>query len=279
MKRIYLLVFIQITLNFIVFAGEKVKLVILHTNDTHSQVEPTEKSGLKTADMGGYARRMGEIAKIRSEEKNVLLLDAGDFSQGTPYFNFFNGRLEIDALNRMKYDAGTLGNHEFDNGIDTLAMVLSKAKFPVLSSNYDVSQTPISPYIKPYIVTEMNGVRIGIMALNVQPKGLIIENNYSGLMYNDPVKVAQKTSALLKKRLKCDLVICLSHLGSDSTSVDVNDFSIAHATKYIDVIIGGHSHTMLENVKTNNASRKKVVIAQVGKSGLYLGRIDLELVK
>ncbi len=278
MKQLYIILIICL-LSLTAFAGEKVKLVILHTNDTHSQIEPTEKSSLKTSDMGGYARRMGEIAKVRSEEKNVLLLDAGDFSQGTPYFNFYNGRLEIDALNRMKYNAGTLGNHEFDNGIDTLAMVLSKAKFPILSSNYDVSKTPISPYIKPYIVTEMAGLKIGIMALNVQPKGLIIENNYSGLVYNDPIKVAQKTSTLLKKKLKCDLVICLSHLGGDSTSVDVNDFSIAHATKYIDVIIGGHSHTMLNNAKTNNASGKKVAIAQVGKSGLYMGRIDLELEK
>ncbi len=278
MKRLHAILFLGF-LSLAAFAGEKVKLVILHTNDTHSQIEPTEKSSLKTSDMGGYARRMGEIAKVRSEEKNVLLLDAGDFSQGTPYFNFYNGRLEIDALNRMKYNAGTLGNHEFDNGIDTLAMVLSKAKFPILSSNYDVSETPISPYIKPYIVTKMAGLKIGIMALNVQPKGLIIENNYRGLVYNDPIKVAKKTSTLLKKKLKCDLVICLSHLGGDSTSVDVNDFSIAHATKYIDVIIGGHSHTMLNNAKTNNASGKKVVIAQVGKSGLYMGRIDLELEK
>ncbi len=279
MKRIYLLILIQVTLNVILFAGEKVKLVILHTNDTHSQIEPTEKSSLKTSNMGGYARRMGEIAKIRSEEKNVLLFDAGDFSQGTPYFNFFHGRLEMDALNQMQYNAGTLGNHEFDNGIDTLAMVLSKAKFPVLSSNYDVSQTPLMPYIKPYTVTEMAGIKIGIMALDVQPKGLIIESNYRGLTYNDPVETAKKTSTYLKKKLKCDLVICLSHLGSDSTSVDVNDFNIAHATKYIDIIIGGHSHTMLENVKTNNGVGRKIVIAQVGKSGLYLGRIDIEMEK
>lgn len=260
-------------------AQQTVKLVILHTNDTHSQVEPTEKSALKTSDMGGYARRMGEIAKIRNEEKNVLLLDAGDFSQGTPYFNFFNGRVEIDALNRMRYDAGTLGNHEFDNGVDTLAMVLSKANFPILSANYDVSATPLKPYIKPYILTEINGIKIGIMALNVQPKGLITENNYRGIVYNDPIKIAKETSALLKKKMHCDIIICLSHLGGDSTSVDVNDFTIAHQTKYIDVIIGGHSHTMLENIKTNNAAGKKTVIAQVGKSGLYMGRIDLLLEK
>jgi len=262
-----------------VFAGEKVKLVVLHTNDTHSQVEPTDKSNLKTSDMGGYARRMGEISKIRSEEKNVLLFDAGDFSQGTPYFNFYNGTIEIVALNRMQYNAGTLGNHEFDNGIDTLAMVLSKAKFPIISSNYNVSNTPIAPYIRPYLITTTGGIKIGVMALNVNPESLIIQSNYKGLVYNDPVKVAQETSAYLKKKLKCDVVICLSHLGSDSTAVEVNDFTIAHNTRYIDVIIGGHSHSMLENVKTNNAAGKKTVIAQVGKSGLYLGKIELYLEK
>lgn len=262
-----------------VLAGEKVKLVILHTNDTHSQVEPTEKSTLKTADMGGYARRMGVIQKIRSEEKNVLLLDAGDFSQGTPYFNFYNGRIEIDALNRMKYDAGTLGNHEFDNGIDTLSVILAKAKFPFISSNYGVGKTPIEKFIRPYLILKKAGLKIGIMALNVDPKSLIIESNYRGLIYNNPVEKAKEISAFLKNNKKCNLVICLSHLGSDSTSAAVNDFDIAHETKYIDVIIGGHSHTLLENTKTNNAAGKPVVIAQMGKSGLYLGRIDLELEK
>lgn len=279
MKHISSIIILLAVFNIYVFAGEKVKLVILHTNDTHSQVEPTEKSTLKTSDMGGYARRMGVISKIRSEEKNVLLFDAGDFSQGTPYFNFFNGRIEVDALNRMKYDGATLGNHEFDNGIDTLAVILKNAKFPLISSNYDVENTPIKEFIKPYLILNNFGLKIGVMALNVQPKSLIIESNYRGLKYNDPVKKANEISEFLKKNQKCDLVICLSHLGSDSTERDVNDFEIAHKTKYIDLIIGGHSHTMLENVKTNNAAGHKVVIAQVGKSGLYLGRIDLELEK
>lgn len=279
MKRIYSIIILLASLNLAVIAGGKVKLVILHTNDTHSQVEPTEKSGLKTADMGGYARRMGVIEKIRTEEKNVLLLDAGDFSQGTPYFNFFNGRIEIDALNRMKYDAGTIGNHEFDNGIDTLAVILSKAQYPLLSSNYDVSNTPIKKCIQPYLILKKFGLKIGIMALNVEPKSLIIESNYRGLVYQNPIEKAKEMSTFLKKEQKCDLIICLSHLGSDSTAVDVNDFNIAHETKYIDIIIGGHSHSMLENVKTNNAIGKKVVIAQAGKSGLYLGRIDIELEK
>ena len=260
-------------------AEKKIKLVILHTIDTHSQVEPTEKSNLKTADMGGYARRMGVIEKIRSEEKNVLLFDAGDFSQGTPYFNFFNGRVEIDALNRMQYDAGTLGNHEFDNGIDTLAVILQKARFPMISSNYEVDNTPIKNQIQPYLILKKFGLKIGIMALNVDPKSLIIESNYRGLVYRDPIEKAQELSAFLKNKKKCDLVICLSHLGSDSTAIDVNDFTIAHQTKHIDIILGGHSHSLLENTKTNNADGKKVIIAQMGKSGLYLGRIDIELEK
>ena len=278
-NKILAIAFLVIISTFQLAAEKKIKLVILHTNDTHSQVEPTENSNLKTANMGGYARRMGVIEKIRSEEKNVLLFDAGDFSQGTPYFNFFNGRVEIDALNRMQYDAGTLGNHEFDNGIDTLAIILQKARFPMISSNYEVDNTPIKNQIQPYLILKKFGLKIGIMALNVDPKSLIIESNYRGLVYRDPIEKAQELSAFLKNKKKCDLVICLSHLGSDSTSVDVNDFTVAHQTKHIDIILGGHSHSLLENVKTNNANGKKVIISQMGKSGLYLGRIDLELKK
>ena len=278
-NKILAIAFLVIISTFQLAAEKKIKLVILHTNDTHSQVEPTENSNLKTANMGGYARRMGVIEKIRSEEKNVLLFDAGDFSQGTPYFNFFNGRVEIDALNRMQYDAGTLGNHEFDNGIDTLAVILKNARFPLISSNYELENTPIKNLIQPYLILKKFGLKIGIMALNVDPKSLIIESNYRELVYRDPIEKAKETSAFLKKKQKCDLVICLSHLGSDSTAIDVNDFTIAHQTKYIDIILGGHSHSLLEDTKTNNADGKKVIIAQMGKSGLYLGRIDIELEK
>ncbi len=264
---------------FALEAKEKIKLTILHTNDTHSQVEPTDVSTLKTSDMGGYARRIGMINKIKSEEPNVLLLDAGDFSQGTAYFNFFNGRIEVEALNRMKYDAVTLGNHEFDNGIDTLAAILQNAKFPIICSNYDVSNTPIANYVKPYLILEKFGLRIGIMALNIQPKSLIIESNYRGLTYSDPITEANKMSDFLKLKKKCDLIICLSHLGSDAKAKEVNDFEIARKTQYIDVIIGGHSHTLLDNAKETNRNGKQVVIAQVAKSGWYLGKIELELLK
>lgn len=259
----------------VVVEAKKLKLVILHTNDTHSQVEPTEKSALKTSDMGGYARRIGVINDIRSKEKHVLLLDAGDFSQGTPYFNFFNGRIEVDALNRMKYDAVTLGNHEFDNGIDTLATILSKAEFPIVSSNYVLTNTALKDRVTPFLVLKKFGLRIGIMALNVEPKGLIIENNYRGLQFEDPIQKAQTMAEYLKKEQKCDLIICLSHLGSDAAAKEVNDFQIARLSRYIDVIIGGHSHTLLENAREKNALGRDVVIAQVGKSGLYLGKIEL----
>lgn len=270
---IFFAIAVQIT------AQQKEKLVILHTNDTHSQVESTDKNQSSNANMGGYARRMGMIQKIRSEEKNVLLLDAGDFSQGTPYFNFFNGHVEVDALNRMQYDAVTLGNHEFDNGIDSLVSALRKANFPVVSANYDVSKTALRGYVEPYIITYRSGIKIGIFGLGVNPESLIFAKNYAGLKYNDPVKTANKTACKLKKLKKCDLVICLSHLGSDSTEIAMNDFKLAKKSRNIDVIIGGHSHTLLENTRTVNAAGKPVVIAQMAKSGLYLGRIDLELEK
>ena len=255
------------------------KLVILHTNDTHSQLEPTDANAIKNADMGGYARRQGIINKIRRQEEQVLLVDAGDFSQGTPYYNFFKGRVEVEGYNRMKYDAITLGNHEFDNGMDTLSAILNLARFPVVVSNYDVGKSSISAFVKPYIVLKKGSLRVGIMGLGVNPAGLIMEKNYKGVEYKDPVSTAQKISSVLKKREKCDLIICLSHLGSDSTLTGINDFDIARQTRYIDVIIGGHSHTLLENAKIPNVKGKNVLIAQMGKSGLYLGRIDVLLTK
>ncbi len=278
MKQLYILIFL-LCFQLAAFSADKVKLVILHTNDTHSQVEPSEKSSLATSDMGGYARRMGVIEKIRSEEKNVLLFDAGDYSQGSPYFNFFNGRIEIDALNRMKYDAVTMGNHEFDNGIDTLAAIIQNLRVPLISSNYDVTNSVIRDFVKPWIVIKKAGLKIGVMALNVNPESLILDSNIRDVNYLDPVAKAQEVSDYLKNKEKCDLIICLSHLGSDKDSKSVNDFEIAAKTKFIDVIIGGHSHSMLENIKTKNAEGRDVIIAQMAKSGFYLGRIDLLLTK
>ncbi|MCL1868678.1 MAG: metallophosphoesterase [Paludibacter sp.] len=259
---------------------ETKKIVILHTNDTHSQVIQTE-SNAKEPNLGGYARRMGVIDSIRKAEQNVLLLDAGDFFQGTPYFNFFGGRVEIDAMNRMKYDAATLGNHEFDNGLDSLAMLLQTAAFPIVDANYDVSATILKDLVKPYIILERFGLRIGIFGLSPDPNSLIAEKNYKGIIFKDPIKTAVETSNLLKTKEKCDLIICLSHIGSvDTAQYFFNDFNIARASKNIDVIIGGHSHTMIaDNTTVLNKRKKPVVLSQMGKSGLYLGKIEIELVK
>lgn len=263
----------------ITYSADKQNIVILHTNDTHSQIEPSDSNMIKFGDMGGYARRMGLIQKIRKENDLVLLLDAGDFSQGTPYYNFFKGKIETQGIRKMKYDAITLGNHEFDNGVDSLAARLSETNLPVVSSNYLVKNTLLENLVKPYMIIQQKGIKIGIMALNVNPEGLMMDFYAKGLKFNDPLQTAKEMSEFLKIKQKCDLVICLSHLGSDSTEIAINDFQIAHQTKHIDIILGGHSHTMLENIKTYNADGKPVMIAQMAKSGFYLGRIDLVMSK
>lgn len=280
MKNKYLLLLVLLLCLVGTTTGQKTqRLVILHTNDTHSQIEPTDSDASRNPDMGGYARRLGVINSIRSQEENVLLVDAGDFSQGTPYYNFFSGRVEVKGYNMMQYDALTLGNHEFDNGMDSLSAILSLKNFPVVVSNYEVSESKIKDFVKPWFIVKKGKLRIGILGLGVNPKGLVMEKNYEGINYKDPVETAVEVSDFLKNKKKCDVIVCLSHLGSDSTSLAVNDFTIARATRYIDVIIGGHSHSMLENVKTTNAAGNKVVIAQMAKSGLYLGRIDLEFTR
>ncbi|HHT21804.1 MAG TPA: bifunctional metallophosphatase/5'-nucleotidase [Bacteroidales bacterium] len=255
-------------------AQKTTKLVILHTNDTHSQVEPVSGK-----DKGGFARRLGVINKIRSEEKNVLLFDAGDFWQGTPYFNFFGGRVELNALKMMDYDAVTLGNHEFDNGMDSLATVLKEVSVPIVNVNYNVENTPIKDFVKPYIVIKKGGLKIGVLGVGVNLRGLAFQKNYERLILQNPIKPALETSAYLKDTLKCDLVICLSHLGVSDLDADPTDYDLAAASSKIDVIIGGHSHKMIVNETVKNAEGKPVIIAQMGKGGENLGRIDLEFEK
>lgn len=267
-KNLILGVFLA--LSFALFAAQPTKIVILHTNDTHSQVEPLDGS-----DEGGYARRLGLINQIRSEEKNVILVDAGDFFQGTPYFNFYNGRVETRALKMMDYDAITFGNHEFDNGMDTLAAVLSEVKLPMIISNYDIENTPLRKLAKPYKIMRKGGVKIGIFGLGVDLDGLVFADHYKNLEYLDPVKVSNEMADYLKNKKKCDLVICLSHLGVATLEAKSTDYDVAAASKDIDVIIGGHSHRMIVDELVKNAEGKDIRIAQMGRSGLNLGRIDL----
>lgn len=263
----------------LMLAGSKVKLVILHTNDTHSQVEPTQRSKMISSNMGGYARIIGRVNEIRKKEKNVLVFDAGDFSQGTPFYNFFNGRVEIAAFNRMGYDAITFGNHEFDNGVDTLFAVLKQTQLPMISSNYVFENSTYAQRVKPYMILRKAGLKIGVIAVNIKLDGLVFEKNLMGVKYKDAVQTALTMSAYLKTKLKCDVVICLSHIGANTTLGSVNDMELAKQSKYIDVIIGGHSHSLFENILVLNALGKNVVVAQMGKSGYYLGRIDLELIR
>ncbi len=255
-------------------AGKTTKLVILHTNDTHSQVEP-----LAGSDLGGYARRLGVINKIRAEEKNVLLFDAGDFWQGTPYFNFFSGRVEVNALKMMGYDAVTLGNHEFDNGMDSLAKALKNVNLPIVNVNYDVVNTPLKEFVKPYKIIKRGGMKIGVFGLGVNLRGLAFQKNFEGVILKDPMETALETSAYLKDTLKCDVVVCLSHLGVSSLDAAPTDYDLAAKSSKIDVIIGGHSHKIITNERVKNTLGKDVIIAQMGKSGLNLGRIDLTFEK
>ncbi|MDR0370673.1 MAG: metallophosphatase [Prevotellaceae bacterium] len=278
MKKIYFII-LTLSIAACISAQEKIKLTILHTNDTHSQVEPLEKNASRHPDMGGYARRMGVIEKIRHEEENVLLFDAGDFLQGTPYFNLYRGYVETDAMNKMKYDAGTIGNHEFDNGLDSLANIIKSCRFPIVNVNYDFSNTPIGDSVNPYIVLEKAGLKIGVFGLGVDPKGLVMENNYKGMTYNDPVTAANQTARYLKEEEECDLIVCLSHLGSDKNSKNINDYALASQSEFIDIIIGGHSHQHISDLHVKNAKNREIIIAQMGKSGIFLGRIDLEFEK
>lgn len=246
-------------------------LTILHTNDTHSQVEP------KADGKGGYARRMGLIAQERKADRNLLLLDAGDFSQGTPYFNFYHGRVEIGAMNRMGYDAATLGNHEFDNGLDTLAVVLKSAAFPVVCANYDFSGTPLADIVKPYTIIRRAGLKIGIFGLGCDPKGLIADKNFKPACYLAPYPIAQQMADTLRKQ-NCDIVVCLSHLGTcGKVSGDVCDTTMAAQTRGIDVIVGGHTHKLYDNLRVANLDGDSVPVCQMGKSGAYLGKIVLLL--
>ncbi|MDD2247049.1 MAG: metallophosphoesterase [Proteiniphilum sp.] len=245
-------------------------IVILHTNDTHSRIEPLPESDRTAPGKGGVERRASFVEQVRKENNNVLLLDAGDFLQGTPYFNLFKGQVEIGAMNLMKYDAVTLGNHEFDYGLEILEKVVRAASFPVVSSNYDFSQTSLAGLIKPYIILKKDGLRIGIIGINIQPRGLIASDNFKGMKYMDPFKTAGELAEKLRKHNKCDMIICLSHLGYGA------DIKLAESSHYIDLIIGGHSHTYMKepNIRKNN-DNKDVMIFQTNGRGVFVGRVDI----
>jgi len=260
------------------FTSKKQKhITILHTNDTHSQVEPFEMNHHQYANKGGVARRATMIENIRRGNPNTLLLDAGDIFQGTPYFNYFGGELEFKLMSMLKYDVATIGNHDFDNGIDGLYKQLPHAKFDFVSANYDFTNTILDTHVKPYRILKRDGIKIGIFGLGVALKGLVGEKLYKETKYLDPIGVSQDMSRILKEEEHCDLIICLSHLGYFYRRMPdrVSDLNLAKATKNIDLIIGGHTHTFLPKPTiVKNIEGENMLVNQVGAYGVNLGRID-----
>jgi 5'-nucleotidase len=255
----------------------KKHLTILHTNDVHSYIDPFPPTHPKNPNMGGVSRRAALIESIRKENSNVLLLDAGDIFQGTPYFNYYGGELEFKLMSMMNYDLATLGNHDFDNGLEGFYAQFPNAKFDFVSANYDFKNTVLNGLVKPYKIFHKDGIKIGVFGLGVELEGLVDKKNYKETVYSSPVEVSQDMVRILKQEKKCDLIICLSHIGYQyKNELDkICDLKLASLTKDIDLIIGGHTHTFLDKpTVVKNIEGKDVLVNQVGCYGVNLGRID-----
>ena len=258
-------------------AADEIVITILHTNDTHSQIDPLPAND-QNAGKGGVARRATLVKRIRKENPNTLLVDAGDVLQGTPYFNFYRGEVEYKAMSAIGYDAGTLGNHEFDNGVEALAAALKFANFDIVSANYDVKGTVLEGRVKPYVVKTVGGIRVGLFGLGVSPVALITPENFKGITYIDPVIAARDAVKTLREKERCNLVVCMSHLGYSPTprrTDTIGDSQVAAQVDGIDFIASGHSHLFMDQpVEQTQPCGAKTLIFQVGKSGINVGRID-----
>ena len=262
-----------------VAAGETL-ITILHTNDTHSQIDPISESDKTWAGKGGVARRATLVKRIRKENPNTLLIDAGDVFQGTPYFNFYKGEVEYKSMSLIGYDVGTLGNHDFDNGVKALADAMKFANFDFVSTNYDVRGTPLEARVKPYALRTLAGIKIGLFGLGISPDNLITPQNFQGVKYLDPVQMTRGVVRLLREQEKCQMVVGMSHLGyyPNPKNNEIGDTQVAAQVSGIDFIASGHTHTFMEKpVLTKNPAGKDTIIFQVGKSGIYVGRIDFKL--
>lgn len=267
---------VTLTGNLLHAAPKGQRITILHTNDWHSRIEPFDDDSRKFAGLGGAARRAALINQIRAEGNAVLLLDSGDIVQGTGYFNLFEGELEYKLMSNMGYNAATLGNHDFDAGIEGLDKQLKNAKFPIVCSNYEFGGTKLKANIERYRVFKLGKVQIGLIGLGINLNGLVAPYLYEGLEINDPIETANRTAAMLRKK-GCNYIICLSHLGYKYNGDKVSDVKLATATTGIDLILGGHTHTFLDTPdEVINAAGKKVLILQNGWGGMRLGRIDID---
>lgn len=252
-------------------------ITILHTNDVHSHIDTFPKDHSSFPNLGGMARRAALVDSIRKENSNTLLFDAGDIFQGTPYFNFYGGELEFKLMSMLKYDAATIGNHDFDNGLNGLYAQLPHAKFDLLSANYDFSNTLMNGHTKPYKTYELNGLKIGVYGIGIKLDGLVTKTLFKETVYLNPFEIALDTERILKEDEKCDLIICLSHLGYQYNNAEnkPDDLTLAAKTNFTNLIIGGHTHTFLDKpVVVKNNNDKDILVNQVGCFGINLGRID-----
>lgn len=276
MKRFFLTIMLAVTL----LAGVQAKgrrLVILHTNDTHSCIFPLNLHLADTmlAGRGGFIRRAEMVSWERSKHPDMLLFDSGDFSQGSPYYTLYKGDVEVGLMNLMRYDAATIGNHEFDFGVENMARLFKKADFPIVCANYDFTGTALEGVVKPYVVLRRGGLRIGVFGLSPQLDGLVMAKTCAGVKYNDPVKAANDVAKLLKEQEKCDLVVCLSHLGWDIIGVD--DTELMRQTRNIDIVLGGHSHSYFNALEyVENLDGREIPNDQNGKHGIYVGKITVD---
>jgi 5'-nucleotidase len=257
-------------------------ITILHTNDTHSQIDPIPANDKTFPDKGGVARRATLVKRVRIENPNTLLIDAGDVFQGTPYFNFYKGEVEYKAMSQIGYDVGTLGNHEFDNGVDALAAATKFANFDLVSANYDVRGTPLEGRVKRYVTRELAGVRVGLFGLGISPVSLITPANFKGVTYLDPVSSAREIVKVLRETERCPLVVGMSHLGYYPTprNGEVGDSQVAEQVNGIDFIASGHTHTFMQKpVSVKQPGGEETLIFQVGRSGIYVGRVDFKIRK
>lgn len=258
------------------------KLTILHTNDVHSRLDPFPMDGGRNQGLGGVAARALLISQVRVEEEHVLLLDAGDIFQGTPYFNIYKGEPEIKAMSAMKYDACTIGNHDFDAGMENLATQLTNhANFPMLVSNYDFTGTPMEHKTEPYKIFKKGKLKVGVFGVSIEGRGLIPDSLFGATKYLDPIQKSNEMAEQLKRNEGCDMIICLSHLGNQYKESDkVSDEVLAKETENVDLIIGGHTHTFLDNpIVYKNKKGDDVIVNQVGFAGIILGRLDFEFSK
>lgn len=280
MKRISIYCLLICCALLTVSAQQARQLTILHTSDTHSRIEPIDPHAAdRNAGMGGVVRRATFVKEFRAKHPDVLLFDCGDISQGTPYYNLFQGEVEIRMMNLMRYDAMTIGNHEFDFGLENMARLFRMADFPVVCANYDVAGTVLEGLVKPYVVLERGGLRIGVFGLAPEMEGLVQADKCEGIVYNDPIAVAQEVTDLLRGKERCDVVVCLSHLGFRIRNAACDEKLVAE-TRGIDVILGGHSHTFMEKPAFYlNAEGKSVPVLHSGKSGIHVGELELTLME